>query len=106
MAVHYMALDVHCGFSEMAVMTGARSSFPLGRLVHPTRESGDLRTAKVEEVGGLRPPTIRPHAAVGGDYFLALPFGFLPMSDWAAHETMLSASSSVMSPASSRSSAK
>ena len=62
-------------------------------------KSGDLRMAQAEEVGGRGPPTIRPHAAVGRDYyFLPLPFGFLPISDRAAQETMVSASSSVMAP--------
>jgi transposase len=66
MTVHYIALDVHCGFSEMAVVTGA------GKLVR--RDQCDTRIPALREaIGQVRRPR-------------RLTFEEGPLADWLSRE--------------------
>ena len=66
MTVHYIALDIHCGFSEMAVVTGA------GKLIR--RDRCDTRTPALREaITQVRRPR-------------RLTFEEGPLADWLARE--------------------
>jgi hypothetical protein len=66
MVVHYMALDVHCGFSEMAVVTGA------GKLVR--RDRCDTRIPALRDaIAQVRRPR-------------RLTFEEGPLADWLSRE--------------------